>query len=632
MAARTIEIRFLGDASDAKRAMAEIDDSGGKLEGRLGGLKSAFGGVATVAGGIIAAGAIQQLGGQLMGAVQGAIEDEAATKRLEQALKNVGGAYDENLAKVNEAIAAGQKKAFTDDQVRDSFQTLLGATGDVNESLNRQKLAYDLSRGAGISLEQATRMVAKVNEESVDTFKRLGINIADGATEAEALAAVQEKFAGQADAYAQSTAGQFEQANIRLGEVKEQIGAALIPVIARLGSVFLNDVVPAVEKFVNAAGPAIRQFAQDVRTYWEEDLKPAIDNLRAAWEEIWPVIEPIVNIIEGGIRMMAENVALALGIIVDLIQGDFSGAWDKFKEMVGNAVQFARDTLGNLGTFLAELLPRLGEAAKALGKAALEGLKDGAEKAWNDVVKPFLKDLPDNIKDGIGELGELLVDAGKAALKGLLKGAEWLWDNEVQPFLKNLPGNIKDGIGDVAELLLEKGKDVLTGLKNGVVWIWDNELKPFLTDLPGSIVDAIGDVSKLLWNVGKAIVQGLVDGMKSVPIPNPVDWIKDKTGLGGDATYNGNRPTFDEQVMSDGPMLATPTGAYGQSLVWDDVRKAWVYPGTVGSHGDARTGYGAPQGVTVVIQGDVYARDHTEQGLATGDLNFLAGLQTAGAR
>ena len=101
-------------------------------------------------------------------------------------------AYDENLDKVNAAIDAGQKKAFTDDQVRDSFQQPLAATGDVNEALNRQQLAMDLSRGAGISLEAASRMVGKVTDENVQAFKRMGITIADGATEAEALAACRE--------------------------------------------------------------------------------------------------------------------------------------------------------------------------------------------------------------------------------------------------------------------------------------------------------------------------------------------------------------------------------------------------------------------------------------------------------
>lgn len=574
MTTRTLEIKFIGDSSGATRAFAEVDDAGGKLGGKLDGLKSAFGGVATVAGGIIAAGALQKIGGFLQSAVTGAIDDEAATKRLEQALRNIGGAYDQNLAKVNAAIDAGAKKAFTDDQVRDSFQTLLGATGDVNEALNRQQLAYDLSRGAGIDLEQATRMVAKVNEESVDTFKRLGINIKDGATEAEALAAVQEKFAGQADAYAQSTAGQFEQANIRLSEVKEQIGTALLPVIAKLGTVFLEQVVPAIERFVNAAGPAIRQFAQDAKRYWESDLKPAIDNLQAAWEKIDQVVIPILKIVKDNIELMAKNGALFLGIIVDFIQGDFSGAWDKFKEMIGNAVQFAKDTLGNLKDFFGELIPLLVEAAKNLGEAALRGLKNG-------IV--------------------------------------WIWDNELKPFLTGLPGNIVEALGDLGQLLVETGKSLAGGFVSGVQGALGN-LMGIVAALVNPVIDAFNNTAGRLPgvdNIPRIGGGGSSNSVTGNPVPG-----------GDDDTMTGREVFGQEMGGGGGGGVYTPSGAYGRPLT--NVNGQWLDLNAIGS--DAGPGAQHRGIVRVTIQGDVYARDHTEQGLAAGDLAFLAGLQQAGVR
>ena len=65
---------------------------------------------------------------------------------------------------------------------------------------------------------------------------------------------MQAKFAGQADTYAQSTAGQFESAKIRLGEAKEAIGTALLPVLAKLVTVFADDVLPVIEDFSEKVG------------------------------------------------------------------------------------------------------------------------------------------------------------------------------------------------------------------------------------------------------------------------------------------------------------------------------------------------------------------------------------------
>lgn len=404
MASNAQQLQFaIRAVNEASKALKDVEGDIGKLAGAAdqaekkgGGFGKALGGIGTVAGGIVAAGALAKIGGYLGDAVKGAIEDEAATKRLEQALRNAGGAYDENLAKVNAAIEAGQRKAFSDDQVRDSFQTLLGATGDVNEALNRQQLAYDLSRGAGISLEAATRMVSKVNEESVDGFKRLGITIADGATEAEALAAVQAKFAGQADAYATSTSGQMEQAKLRMAEVQEEIGAKLLPVVTKLGLIFLNDVVPAIEKFVSVAGPKVEEFAKKVKGYWESDIEPAIKSGIAAWQKIEPVVRPILEFIAREVERVAKVIALSVGIVVDLISGDWDGAWNKAKEIAAIAMDSIEDRVNTMKTVITNLAPLVLEAAKAVGSAVIDG-----------------------IKTGIGAVGGIAEDIGSAVLNAI---------------------------------------------------------------------------------------------------------------------------------------------------------------------------------------------------------------------
>lgn len=258
--------------NEANKALKEVQEDLRKVEGQakdtsgaMSKMGGALGDVAKIAGGFVLAQGIMKAPGFLMDAAKAAAEDEAATARLDQALRNAGGAFDENKRKVEERIGAGQKLAFSDDQVRDSFQTLLAATGDVDEALRRQALAMDFARGAGIPLEQASKLLGKVTAENVEAFKRMGITIGEGATEAEAFAAIQAKFGGQADAYAKSTAGQFEILKIRMGEAKEQIGAALLPVMAAVGTVLATQVVPAVEAFASAFGPSLTAAGDAIR-------------------------------------------------------------------------------------------------------------------------------------------------------------------------------------------------------------------------------------------------------------------------------------------------------------------------------------------------------------------------------
>jgi phage-related protein len=264
-----VAVRAVNEASAALKAARDdidglgkaADDSDGKTR-KLGG---ALGDVAKIAAGFIVAQGIQKLGGFLTDAVKAAAEEEAAMARLGQTLKSLGGDFDSHMGKVNEAIAAGQKLAFSDDEVRNSFQTLAQATGSVEEGLRRQKLAMDLARGAGIPLEAATRMLSKVNEENVDVLKRLGIEMDANATETEALAAVQAKFGGQAAEFAGTAAGKWAQFQLRMSEVKETIGLALLPIITKLGDVMLTQVVPAVEQFANVLGPGFSAAGEGVK-------------------------------------------------------------------------------------------------------------------------------------------------------------------------------------------------------------------------------------------------------------------------------------------------------------------------------------------------------------------------------
>jgi hypothetical protein len=393
MTTRTLEIKFIGDASGAKKAFAEVDDSSGKLTGKLSGLTST---IAGVAGGFLGAEGIKAGAGFLIDAAKAAAEDEAATQRLEQSLRNAGGAFDENIQKVNERIDAGQKLAYSDDEVRDSFQQLLAATGDTDEALRRQAIAMDLSRGAGISLEQASKMVGKVNEENVEAFKRLGITIGEGASETEALAAVQAKFAGQADTYAKSTAGQMEQAKLRMGELKEQLGTALLPAFTAFANFLVGAVLPAVERFANESGPKIQEFAQKVRQYWESDIKPALDAMVAAWQKLQPVIKPILEQVANVVEHTVRTIALALGIVIDLLGGDFSGAWKKAKELVAEQIRYIKETVENLGALIRGAIPLIAEAAKAVGSAIFDAIWEGLGDLWQvgaDIINWMLQGL-----------------------------------------------------------------------------------------------------------------------------------------------------------------------------------------------------------------------------------------------
>ena len=483
-----LAIRMVNEASKVlKEVGADSEEMAGKIDkadsalSKAGnaakGFGSAIGDAAKIAGGFVMAQGIMKAPDFLMGAAQAAAEDAQATARLEQALRNSGGAFDENLAKVNERIQAGQMLAYGDDDVRDSFQMLLAATGDTDEALKRQAAAMDLARGAGIPLATATKMLGKLNGENVEVFKKMGIVLGENATEADALAAVQAKFGGQAQTYASSTAGQFEIAKIKMAEVKETIGASLLPIMTKLGTVLVDDVMPKIEAFVAWAGPKIsalgewlntnvmpliakawdifktdimpkiQEFAETARVklgelmdwlkpqfekfqvYYKEDIKPAMDNIQAAFEwavgwirDHWPEIEAIVRpVIEEVANIISTNVRIikdVLNIVIQLLGGDWKGAWDGAKQLVADVWNGITNTLSNGVQFLRGLGGAFRSAAEALGEAIKDGFIAGIRGALSlantianavislmeGAINSMIKLVNDAIPDQIGPI------------------------------------------------------------------------------------------------------------------------------------------------------------------------------------------------------------------------------------
>ncbi len=570
MATRTLEISFIGDASGATKAMGDVADAGGKLEAKVGGLSSSFSTFGAVAGGVLAGGALAKAPGVLLDAAKGAAEDAAATARLEQSLRNAGGAFDENLAKVNNAIDAGQKKAFTDDQVRDSFQSLLAATGDVNEALSRQQVAMDLSRGAGISLEQASRMVGKVNSENVEAFKRLGITIGEGATEAEALAAVQAKFAGQSDAYAKSTAGQFEVAKIRMAEVQEQIGTALLPVLVGLGEVLNKAVIPAMEF------------------------------LASHMHELMPIFIGITAAVGVGLTMAFY-------------------AWATAANAAGVA---------NLAAAAASALALAPYIAIAVAIAAVVAGIVVLIQHWDDLERkyPPLKTATDNVKDALGKVGDVITQDVVPAVQA---AAEW-FNEHIVPALRAVAEFIVQHVlpvlGDLIAKWFEIHEKVVMTIIPPLVaaiqtiadktedvagWVghWLNVLGSGFSDVLNMISGPVNTILGWLQSIIDKV--GAVTGaLGSIPGAGAVGGV-----LGGVGGFVGSIAGLEGQNIS-ASQTPIPLGANGTSLTWDPNAQAWVYPWEVGQFTARRAefenaGWVGGGNVTLNIQ-NAYMRDPAE--------------------
>lgn len=524
--------------STTAKDVGELDDKAGKAAGSTGTLGAKLGGVGAIASGFVVGAALTSLPGLLMDGAKGAAEDEAALGRLNQAIDNTGSSSESYSGQIEDLISNSQELAFTDGETADALSMLVSLTGSTEEGMARLADAQDLARGAGISLDSAAKLLGKTSDENTAALGRLGIKLGEGATATDVLAAVQEKFGGQAQQYASSAAGEYQKFNNTLGELQESVGSALIPVFMALAPVILQ-VVQAALPLVEALAPllalaasalapvltlvagALAQITSHTPGIIALGLALAvaffpltgtallIAGVAAAIAAVVAVIytyrDEILGAIQGVLDWVTDNwplivtilggpVGAAVALIIthwDEIMATFQGAWD----FVSGLLTDSWSTIETLASIPVE-------TARDLVQSALQGIQDFFQAAWD-----FVSGLLTASWSTVESLLMLPVEAGKAwidlhvlaittifntlwsVVSGLLTGSWSL----VQSYLADPVNSAKDTISTALTTVIQ-----------------------FFTDLPTNIVTALGDLTGTLTPKGTDLIQGLITGLSDM--------------------------------------------------------------------------------------------------------------------
>jgi hypothetical protein len=265
------------------------------------------------------AGVAAGVGAFTVSAIKGAAADEAATAKLTAALKARKLGTDSVLAAVERQIIAGQKLAFTDDEVRASIEASTRFTKNYSQATKIQNVAMELSRATGMSLADATIAVGKAFQgNGGKLLKTLGINAKVIKGQA-ALNAILAKTKGSAAAYADTLEGSFSVVAIQAGELKEQFGAAFLPAVTKL----FKGLAPYMERFsgvITALTPKLQRFADQLVTKILDKLPMLMGQFEAEFPKAIIKVEQFIDKISG-IGKGADDLLGPGGSITLLVTG-----------------------------------------------------------------------------------------------------------------------------------------------------------------------------------------------------------------------------------------------------------------------------------------------------------------------
>lgn len=244
----------------ASTALKNLDTQGAKTLSTFKGIGKGFAqglGLGVGLGGVgLAIAAGQQLKSVLTDMTTSALDDEASISRLSAALQANVPAWNGDTSAIEARIKASERLGFSDAEQRDSLARLVAATHDSTQALVLEKTAMDLARFRRIDLATASTALTLVEGGVYRSLKSLGIVLKDGATQTEALAAVEKVAGGQAEAYANTNQGKLTASQVKLDEVMVRLGEKTMPVLVDVMGAVADSAGPVVDRLGEIAAAA----------------------------------------------------------------------------------------------------------------------------------------------------------------------------------------------------------------------------------------------------------------------------------------------------------------------------------------------------------------------------------------
>jgi uncharacterized membrane protein YjjP (DUF1212 family) len=174
------------------------------------------------------------------------MEDQQEQAALALTLNNVTGASKAQTAQVEEQISAmSRASGVADTEYRLALEALVRGTKDVDMAMRDMNLVMDISTATGTSSATVADALAKAYQGNFKALRSLSPEMAtmikEGASLNEIMDVLGGTFGGATAASAETAAGKMKILSNSIGETKESIGAALLPVV--------EAVLPILNKF-----------------------------------------------------------------------------------------------------------------------------------------------------------------------------------------------------------------------------------------------------------------------------------------------------------------------------------------------------------------------------------------------
>lgn len=453
------------------------------------------------------------------GAIGDVVKLAPAAQRFVDAIKRLKPAFEDLRLGVQQRLFAGLDKSVTNlgqawipalKRVLGSYaDTFNGFFKNLGKSLGKPQFIADIETGAEGARKGLEKIGKAISGPLVEAFGTLS---AASAPFLEALGdeigKVVTKFSEWVKAGNESGALQefFKNATKSMRDIFD-IGGSVASIIGSIISIIAG------RGKIGGGKTPLEDFKEGLAKVAKYLDDPAVqEGIRQFFEDIGDGVVQVVKFAREVGKLVEKLKVLKSALSGDKTSGAVGGAAGGAAVALADAANKAGYNPGNGTTAGADV-------GRSTGQGFLGGFRE-ALKGLFTAIPNLLWSGPDSligrIKSGLGiaSPSRLTTTMGMELINGLIQG---MGDKaeELKQRARELPEKIRDGIGNAAGFLVRKGEDFATGLRNGMSSARAS-VQAKAAELKTRVSNAFSNAGTLLTGRGQGIANSLMSGINQV--------------------------------------------------------------------------------------------------------------------
>lgn len=277
---------------------------------------------------------------------------------------------------------------------------------------------------------------------------------------------------------------------------------------------FIVNVFTVIGALIVAPLQAIRNGINTVFGWILSFITQQMNSTNTVWSTIWTAIYNVVNtiftLISGYISTVVNAIRTVIVVFLDLLKGDWQGAWDAIKS-------FFTATWDGIKAFLSNIL----DGIKAVWTTVWTAISTFFTDVWNRIVA-FFTPIINGIRNTIGSVLNAIKSVWTSIWNAVRSVASTIWNaisGVVSTCIQNVSNTISTVLNAISGVWTSVWNSVSSYLSNiwhGITSAVSNGIQS-VSNTVGRIRDtvlgAVSGAGGWLYDTGRQIISGLINGI-----------------------------------------------------------------------------------------------------------------------